>query len=104
MRDRGHRNSNERGSSENRRKRKQWLLDTFGDGITAPCSEPDCDTMVTFLTIFVDRIIPAHLGGTYRRGNIQPHCQYHSCLQGYQIRLELKKLADCQPGSETLVA
>jgi hypothetical protein len=103
-RDRGHSNSNERGGSDARRRRKQWLLDTFGDGVEAPCSEPDCDTMVTFDTIYVDRITPAHQGGTYRRDNIQPHCRYHSCLQGQRMRLELKKAAAGLPGAERLVA
>ncbi|ATN94049.1 HNH endonuclease [Mycobacterium phage Kumao] len=89
MRNRGHRNTNERGGSKQRRARKQWLLDTFGDGTQAPCS--DCGELVDFHTIFVDRIIPAHLGGTYRRDNIRPHCRTCSCRQGQRMRLELKK-------------
>jgi hypothetical protein len=103
-RNRGHRNSNERGGSAQRRIRKQWLLDTFGDGTTAPCSEADCDTLVDLWTIHVDRIVPAYLGGTYRRENIRPHCPYHSRLQGQQMRLASKKVAEGKTGSETLVA
>ena len=99
MRDRGHRNSNERGNSQQRRARKQWLLDTFGDGVQASCSEPDCETVVDITSIYVDRIIPAHQGGTYRRGNIQPHCQRCSCRQGAHMRLELRL-----PGRERLAA
>lgn len=91
MRDRGHRNTNERGSSHTRRIRRQWLLDVFGDGATAACSEGDCPTLVDIDTVYVDRIIPAHQGGTYRRGNIRPHCQYHSCRQGAYMRLALKR-------------
>ncbi|MBB5167116.1 hypothetical protein [Mycobacterium sp. AZCC_0083] len=90
MRDRGHRNSNERGSSAQRRARKQFLLDKFGDGETAPCSEEGCGAVLTLTTMFCDRIIPAHKGGTYARNNIQPHCQYHSCRQGALMRAELR--------------
>lgn len=79
-RDRGHRNSNERGSAANRRSRKQFLLNKFGDGIWAKCWE--CGTLLTIHTIFVDRIKPAHQGGTYRRDNIRPHCRKCSCRQG----------------------
>ncbi|HEY2066353.1 MAG TPA: hypothetical protein VGG84_10380, partial [Gemmatimonadaceae bacterium] len=77
-------NSNERGSSYERRRRKQWLLSPDsgfgGDNITVPCWE--CLTHVTFDSMFVDRIIPGELGGTYRRGNIRPHCEACSCRQG----------------------
>lgn len=91
MRDRGHRNTNERGNAAQRRARRQWLLDHYGDGQTAPCS--DCGHPVDDSTIYVDRIVPAHLGGTYQRGNIQPHCQLCSCRQGQRIRRQLKELA-----------
>lgn len=104
MRDRGHRNSNERGGSADRRRRRQWLLNVFGDGTFAPCHEGECDTLVDLDTLHVDRILPAHQGGTYRRDNIRPHCPYHSRLQGARIRWELKKKAgERQPGSEMLV-
>lgn len=86
----GHSNTNERGSSAQRRIRKQWLLDKFGDGTVAPCWEDGCDTEVDFETIYVDRITPAHEGGTYRRDNIRVHCQYHSCRQGALMRADLR--------------
>lgn len=99
-RDRGHRNTNERGNAKQRRARKQWLLNTFGDGESAPCFE--CGTAVTFDTIFVDRIIPHEEGGTYRRDNIRPHCASCSCKQGANATNRLKRVKaltreeDCQ--------
>lgn len=92
VRNRGHRNTNERGGSHDRRRRKLFLLTKFGDGTTAKCHEEECTTMLTYDTIYVDRIIPAHLGGTYRRDNIRPHCRYHSCAQGAKMASELRRL------------
>jgi 5-methylcytosine-specific restriction endonuclease McrA len=79
-RDRGRRNTNERGSSHARRARKLFLLNRDGDGTEAPCWE--CGTIVTFATMIVDRIIPGHLGGTYRRNNIRIHCSPCSARSG----------------------
>lgn len=74
MTHRGTSNSNSRGGSKDRRIRKQWLLDNFGDGESAPCSF-GCGTLVTFDTITVDRFpIPGIEGGTYKRDNIRPAC------------------------------
>jgi 5-methylcytosine-specific restriction endonuclease McrA len=58
-----------RGSSQDRRRRKTWLMAMFGDGDTAPCTH--CRRTLTFNTIEVDRIAP---GGSYARSNIQPSC------------------------------
>lgn len=71
---RGTSNSNSRGSSKDRRIRKQWVLDTFGDGVQALCSF-GCGGYVTFQTITIDRFPLAGIdGGTYKRGNIRPAC------------------------------
>lgn len=68
-------NSNERGSSYDRRVRKQWLLDTFGNGEIAFCSFHSCTKVLTFDTMTVDRFpIPGCEGGRYVRGNIRPAC------------------------------
>lgn len=69
---RGTSNTNARGSSEDRRRRKVFLLNKFGNGKTAPCYR--CPTALDFVTITVDRIIPGCEGGTYRRDNIRPAC------------------------------
>jgi len=71
---RGTTNTNARGSALARRRRKQWLLDNFGDGVTAPCSF-ECGVLVDFDTITVDRFPVAGCdGGRYVRGNIRPGC------------------------------
>lgn len=75
---RGTSNSMTRGSSYARRKRKQWLLDEFGDGTTAECRlqvSEKCLGSVDFDTISVDRHpIPGCQGGKYVKGNIRPSC------------------------------
>lgn len=79
---RGTSNSNVRGSSYSRRRRKQWLLDEFGDGVTAPCFAEGCDAVLTFDTITVDRIQLGKDGGSYRRENIRPACPPHNSSEG----------------------
>lgn len=61
--------TDKRGSNADRRARKNWMLDTFGDGTFVACRH--CATTLTYDTVQADRIIP---GGTYRRANVQPSC------------------------------
>lgn len=88
---RGTSNSNVRGSASTRRIRKQWLLDTFGDGTEAVCTF--CPEMLTFETITVDRIIPGIEGGTYARDNIRPSCMKCASKQGADMSCERRKLS-----------
>jgi 5-methylcytosine-specific restriction endonuclease McrA len=88
-------NRNERGSSEDRRRRKDHLMHVYradqdatvaGEGknavvVAVPKGEGTpavrcfrCGILLTLLTITVDRIIPGCQGGTYRRTNIRPAC------------------------------
>ena len=87
-------NSAERGSAEQRRRRKLWLLSPEagwgGDGHDVPCW--GCGVLLEFEDLFVDRIIPGERGGTYVRSNIGPHCELCSCRQG-QARTTLLRLA-----------
>lgn len=69
---RGTSNSNARGSSEDRRRRRAWLLSNFGDGRSVRCYR--CPQRLTDGTLTVDRIVPGVEGGTYRRDNIRPAC------------------------------
>jgi hypothetical protein len=75
---RGTSNSNARGNAAARGIRKQWLLDTFGDGTSAPCAirkRGICEGRVTFETLWVDRYPTAGCeGGGYTRDNIRPSC------------------------------
>lgn len=96
---RGTTNSNDRGSSYSRRRRREWLVETYranedvcpdqaacsswpfdsehthpaGDGEPA-CRCYRCGVLLTVDTVSVDRIIPGCMGGTYRRDNIRPAC------------------------------
>ena len=82
---RGTSNSNSRGSAEDRRRRKTYLLATFGDGQSAPCSF-GCGTEVNFDTITVDRYpVPGIEGGTYKRDNIRPACGPCNTADGAEI-------------------
>lgn len=94
MNRRGTTNGNVRGNSVGRRRRRQWLLDTFGDGVTALCAlavPGRCLGQVDIDTMTVDRIVPGAAGGTYVRGNIQPACapcnQYTGGKLGYERKV-----------------
>jgi hypothetical protein len=79
---RGTSNSNSRGSSEDRRRRRKYVIDTFGDGVTARCSFDGCTVMLTVDTVTIDRIKPGALGGRYTRDNIRPACGPHNFSDG----------------------
>ena len=91
---RGTSNANARGGSEERRRRREWLVQcyradvdvvaldfplpyalstTLGQGVPA-CRCYRCGTLLTVDTVTVDRIKPGCQGGTYRRDNIRPAC------------------------------
>jgi len=103
---RGTTNTNARGSSENRRVRREWLVVTFrancdipADGMTDPdlwggvapgqgipaCRCYRCGILLTATTLTVDRIIPGIEGGTYRRNNIRPACGTCNSLTGAKL-------------------
>lgn len=89
---RGTSNSNARGSTETRRRRREWLVVTYranydlskydpngltptalGNGIPA-CRCYRCGLLLTADTLTVDRIVPGCKGGKYVRNNIRPAC------------------------------
>lgn len=63
------REKDKRGNVYDRADRKVWLLRTFGDGETCPCTH--CGCALDTHTLEADRIVP---GGTYARYNVQPSC------------------------------
>jgi 5-methylcytosine-specific restriction endonuclease McrA len=90
---RGTTNGNARGGSEDRRKRREWLVRTYRadcdvsmivglvfpvplgtDGALPACRCYRCGVLLTEDTVTVDRIVPGCRGGTYRRSNIRPAC------------------------------
>lgn len=81
MTHRGTTNRNQRGSAQERRALKTWMLAVFGDGITAPCSF--CDRELLFSQITKDRFpIPGRKGGRYKRGNVRPACLSCNASEG----------------------
>lgn len=62
-----------RGNNKDRARRKQWLLETFGDGESCACRW--CGERLTFETITADRFpLCGHDGGRYTRDNVVPSC------------------------------
>ncbi len=99
---RGTRNKNVTGNSEDRRRRKQWLLDTFGDGTEAPCAF-DCGTLVTFSTLTVDRYpLPGYAGGKYTRDNIRPACAACNTADGSAAGVARKAMTAEERVSDSL--
>lgn len=87
-------NKNETGSSYDRRVRKLWLLDEFGNGIKAPCMmrcSPNCEETVSLATLTVNRIIPGCEGGRYVRANIEPACAACNTLDGSLLGVARKR-------------
>jgi hypothetical protein len=111
---RGTSNGNQRGGSAARRKRREYLVETyranvdlvispFGTIREIPVSEPlhtvpflsqrvhacrcyRCGELLTVATVTVDRIIPGCKGGTYRRNNIRPACGFCNSQTGAVLR------------------
>lgn len=96
---------NERGSAEDRRRRKKWLVETYPadrwlrrDGLGqmdtvlpgSTCGVPStrcfrCGLLLTVETVTPDRIKPGCEGGTYRRENLRPACGPCNTVTGAQL-------------------
>lgn len=106
---RGTTNRNERGSSEDRRRRREWLVNTFRadvdvvihglgayiistpvgsmvTGVVPACRCYRCGRLLTVDTVTADRIIPGCQGGTYRRSNLRPACSTCNSVTGATTR------------------
>lgn len=95
---RGTTNGNARGGSDDRRRRREWLVQTYRanrdllilewahtsawpvdvevgtPGAVPACRCYRCGLLLTVNTLTVDRVIPGCQGGTYARSNIRPAC------------------------------
>jgi 5-methylcytosine-specific restriction endonuclease McrA len=101
---RGTTNGNARGGSDARRRRREWLVETYradvdaidvryigGDQMVEDVALPACrcyrcGILLTVDTVTVDRIIPGCKGGTYRRDNIRPACGPCNSITGGSTR------------------
>lgn len=82
---RGTSNSNQRGSSRDRARRKIFLMKTYASDIPRKCRCYRCGKPLTLKQITVDRIIPGCLGGTYGRNNIRPACSWCNTKTGSDL-------------------
>lgn len=85
---RGASNTNDRGNSAQRRARKTWLLEKFGDGETCPCYR--CRRRLSRSMVEADRIRPGVLGGTYHRSNLRPVCEECNKITGNAVAKMLR--------------
>ena len=103
---RGTSNTNDRGSSAQRRARKRWLLSEAagfgGDGTTVRCYR--CPAVLTYDSLTVDRRLPAILGGTYARPNCRPCCLRCNAVTGVELRELIKRGVVFVPGRELVAA
>lgn len=99
---RGTSNGNATGSSEDRRRRRAYLVDTFGwrlpDGTGLVCcylcevvllehEDPDAPGQA----VTVDRIVPGCQGGRYVRGNIRPACGPCNTSTGGRLGVQIRE-------------
>lgn len=78
-------NRNDRGSSYTRRRRREWLVEEFGDGVHVACflqRSRFCLLVLDVDNVSADRLRLGVDGGSYRRGNIQPACENCQAHQG----------------------
>jgi len=108
---RGTTNGNARGGSEQRRRRREWLVATYradvdirvitlvglgyelvvpmvtdSEGSVPACRCYRCGALLSAETVTVDRIKPGAHGGTYRRDNIRPACGRCNASTGATVR------------------
>jgi 5-methylcytosine-specific restriction endonuclease McrA len=113
---RGTTNKNVSGNNEDRRRRREWLIETYRADAdlssfevqTGPWTPPArvqcplgsgepacrcyrCGKLMTAETLTVDRIIPGCKGGTYRRDNIRPACGKCNSSTGSALAARPKK-------------
>lgn len=71
---RGSSNSNQRGNTRDRARRRAWLLKTYESDVPGFCRCYRCGGLLSENTLTVDRIVPGCKGGRYVRKNIRPAC------------------------------
>lgn len=81
---RGTSNSNVRGNTTDRARRRWWLLVNYASDVPDTCRCYRCGVLLTIETMTVDRIVPGKNGGGYRRNNIRPACGPCNTWRGNQ--------------------
>ncbi|MFT4288153.1 HNH endonuclease [Nocardioides sp.] len=105
-------NGGDPGNAEDRRRRREWLVQTYradvdagpieglfskrfrpvarGTGVPA-CRCYRCGRLLTVDTLSVDRIKPGIKGGTYRRDNIRPSCSPCATDTGNELKRQMRR-------------
>lgn len=86
MSTRGTSNGNQAGSSSDRRARKLWMLQEFGDGELTVCYR--CAVPLLYADLTADRIVPGCEGGKYVRSNLRPACSPCNSETGAALKRE----------------
>jgi 5-methylcytosine-specific restriction endonuclease McrA len=89
---RGTSNSNVRGSSKDRARRRQYLVRTYEADVAGKCRCYRCGALLTEETVTVDRIVPGCLGGRYVRENIRPACSACNTETGSTLGVQRRGL------------
>lgn len=83
---RGTSNSNARGNTTDRERRKAWLMKHWA------CDTPGyvrcyrCGCLLDWHSITIDRVVPGSQGGRYTRNNIRPACQFDNSSTAHKAR------------------
>lgn len=87
-----------RGNSTDRKRRKLWMLATWGDGSSCPCVH--CGMRLVYALVEADRIVP---GGSYCRDNIQPSCRMCNVQRSNKIDWSFVSVLTARRNSVALV-
>lgn len=83
---RGTSNSNDRGNSRDRLRRRVWLMKAWASDIPAHVRCYRCGVPLSIAIVTVDRIKPGVKGGRYVRNNIRPACSFCNSATGVYAR------------------
>ena len=85
-----HNDQDLRGSASDRRARRAWILDRFGNGVTVKCCH--CSKQLSATEFEVDRFpLCGHDGGRYTRNNIVPSCRWCNVNRCKKCKGAIKK-------------
>lgn len=82
MKKRGTSNTNVRGNTTDRERRKRWLFDSWRSDTPGYVRCYRCGCLLDWYTVTIDRIKPGAKGGRYVRGNIRPACAFDNSSTG----------------------
>lgn len=82
---RGTSNSNDRGSSYSRRRRRDWVMKVFESDVPNHVRCYRCGDLLNDDTLTIDRVKPGCRGGKYYPDNIRPACGKCNSSEGAKL-------------------